>query len=51
MGRTGEEDRIILKAGALEAALSPSLGGALLWFAADGADLRSEEHTSELQSH
>lgn len=39
MGRTGEEDRIILKAGALEAALSPSLGGALLWFAADGADL------------
>ena len=39
MGRTSQGDRIILKAGALEAALSPSLGGALLWFAADGADL------------
>lgn len=39
MVRTSDDDRIILRAGALEAALSPSLGGALLWFAADGADL------------
>lgn len=35
----GTDDRIILKAGALEAALSPALGGALLHFCADGTDL------------